>query len=85
MPPHDALWLVTKKLGVPESLIQIVGPFHEGMESRVRVCEELFEETEVRNGLRVKNVEGSGMCLFYKLDQQLFMRSIRGAGIVGAA
>ena len=101
--PRDALWMAMKKLGVPESLIKIVRSFHEGMEARVRVGEELLEEIEVKNGLRqgctmaptlfnlyscvvverwlekVRNVEGVGTCLFYKLDQQLFRRSTKRA------
>jgi hypothetical protein len=35
---RDALWIAMRKLGVPETLIQIVRSFHEGMEARVRIC-----------------------------------------------
>ena len=50
--PRDALWLAMEKLGVPESLIEIVKSFHEGMEARVRVGEDMLEEIEVKKGLR---------------------------------
>ena len=33
-------------------MIDIVKSFHEGMEARVRVGEDLLDELEVRNGLR---------------------------------
>ena len=50
--PRDALWLAMEKLGVPESLVEIVKSFHEGMEARVRVGEDMLEEIEVKKGLR---------------------------------
>ncbi len=44
--------MVMEKMGVPEYLIDIVKSFHEGMEARVRVGEDLLEEIEVSKGLR---------------------------------
>ncbi len=47
--PMEALWMAMQKLSVPDHLIDIVRSFHEGMEARVRIGEELLEEIEVRN------------------------------------
>ena len=32
--PREALWVVLKRLGVPDTLIDIVKSFHEGMETK---------------------------------------------------
>ena len=50
--PHEALWVVLKRLGVPDTLIDIVKSFHEGMEAKIRLDQKLLEEIEVNNGLR---------------------------------
>jgi len=50
--PRAALWLALLKLGVPETLVEIVKSFHDNMEAGVRVDGELLEEFEVTNGLR---------------------------------
>ena len=44
-----ALWIALEKLGVPESVVDLVKFFHEDMKARVRVDGELLEVT---NGLR---------------------------------
>ena len=36
--PRDALWLVMRKLGVPEVLIDIVKLFHKRMEAEIITC-----------------------------------------------
>ena len=41
-----------KRLGVPDTLIDIVKSFHEGMEAKIRLDQKLLEEIEVNNGLR---------------------------------
>ncbi len=50
--PGEALWMALKRLGVPEQLIQIVKSFHEGMKAKVRICDEMLDDLQVRNGLR---------------------------------
>ena len=50
--PRMALWMAMKKLGVPDVLIDIMRAFHEKMEARVRIGEEMLDEIEVTNGLR---------------------------------
>ena len=47
-----ALWVVLKTLGVPDTLIDVVKSFHEGMEAKIRLDQKLLEEIEVNNGLR---------------------------------
>ena len=49
--PREAMWMVLKKLGVPDVLVEIVMSFHSNMQVRVRVDGELLEEIEVTNGL----------------------------------
>ena len=41
--PRKALWMAMKKLGVPDVLIDILRAFHEKMEARVRIVEEMLE------------------------------------------
>ena len=43
------------KLGVPDTLIDLVRSFHEGMEARIQIDEGLAEEIEVNNGLVATN------------------------------
>ena len=45
--PREAMWMVLRKMGVPEVLVEIVQSFHSDMKARVRL-----EEIEVNNGLR---------------------------------
>ena len=40
--PHEALWKVLGKLGVPEVLINIMRSFHENMTAQIRLYGELF-------------------------------------------
>ena len=101
--PREAMWMVLRKMGVPEVLVEIIKSFHSDMKARVRLDGELLEEIEVTNGLRqgctmapslfnlyacavaerwterVKDLEGVGIDILYKLDQHLFRRSTRGA------
>ena len=50
--PHEALWKVLGKLGVPEVLINIVRSFHENMTAQIRLDGELLKGIDVNNGLR---------------------------------
>ena len=101
--PREAMWMVLRKLGVPDVPLEIVMSFHSNMQARVRVDGELLEEIEVTNGLRqgcnmaptlfnlfacavaerwterIREAEGAGTRILYKLDQQLFRRSTRKA------
>ena len=47
--PKDALWLVMRKLGVPEVLIDTVKSFHERMEAEIRVGNNMLELHSVRH------------------------------------
>ena len=49
---REALCLALKKLGVPDTLIDIIRSFHDNMNASIRVDGELLEEIEVNNGLR---------------------------------
>jgi len=48
--PQEALWLTSLKLGVPETLEEIVKSFQDNMKACVRVDGGLLEEFEVANG-----------------------------------
>ena len=50
--PREALWVALKKLGVPDSMIELIRSFHHNMEARIRLDTTLLEEIEVNNGLR---------------------------------
>ena len=50
--PRDALWLVMRKSGVPEVLIDIVKSFHERLEAEIRVGDNMLDAFEVKNGPR---------------------------------
>jgi len=50
--PHEALWIDLQKLGVPETMIELVKFFHCGMKARVREDGTLLEEFDVFNSLR---------------------------------
>ena len=50
--PCEALWVVLKRLGVPDTLIDIVKSFYEEMEAKIRLDQKLLEEIEVNNGSR---------------------------------
>ena len=50
--PLEAMWMVLRKMGVPEVLVEILQSFHSDMKARVRLEGQLLEEIEVNNGLR---------------------------------
>ena len=50
--PQEALRLALLKLGVPETLVELVKSFNNNMNASVKVDGELLEEFEVTNGLR---------------------------------
>ncbi len=50
--PREAVWIVLKKMGIPEVLVDIVKSFHKDMKAKVRLEGEELEEIEVTNGLR---------------------------------
>ena len=56
---QEALWLALRKLGVPDTLIDIIRSLHDNMKASIRVDGELLEEIEVNNGLR----QGCSMAL----------------------
>ncbi len=50
--PRAALWIVLRKLGVPENLVQLIESFHADMSARVLVDGVGLDDIEVNNGLR---------------------------------
>ena len=50
--PHDCLWLVLQRLGVPAKLINIIRAFHQNMTTRLRLDGTLLDGIPVGNGLR---------------------------------
>ena len=50
--PHETLWKVLGKLGVPEVLVNIIRSFHGNISAQIRLDGELLEEIGVNNGLR---------------------------------
>ena len=51
--PRTALWRALEKLGVPDSVVNLVKSFHDGMKAQLSINGELVEEKiDVDNGLR---------------------------------
>jgi len=51
--PRKALWRALEKLGVPNSVVNLVKSFHDGMKAQLSINGELLEEKiDVDNGLR---------------------------------
>ena len=48
------MWIALQKLGVPESVVDLVKSYHENVKARVRVDGELLDEIEVTNSLETK-------------------------------
>ena len=46
------MWLARRKLGMPDTLIDIIRSFHDNMNASIGVDGELLEEIEVNNELR---------------------------------
>lgn len=44
-----ALWIVLRKLGVPESLVELIRSFHHDMKAQIRLSS---STTDINNGLR---------------------------------
>ena len=49
---RTALWKALRKLGIPESIINIIRSFHENMKAQIRTNGKLLKEIAVDNGLR---------------------------------
>ena len=50
--PREAMWVVLKKLGVPDQLVEIIQSFHQDMKAQILLGDTPLEEIEVGNGLR---------------------------------
>ena len=50
--PHEALWCVLKKYGMPPSMLSILRSLHDSMSAEVTVNGQVAPEFEVCNGLR---------------------------------
>ena len=50
--PHDALWHVLQKFGIPRSIINVIHSLHVGMQAEVTVDSQVAPMFEVCNGLR---------------------------------
>jgi len=77
--PREALWMALRKLGASEQLVPIVKSFHEGMEAKVRPCDELLDNIQVimDRGMDAlwlhhgSTCDGRGTRLLYKLGHKL--------------
>ena len=50
--PREALWVALSKLGVPDTLIELIQSFHQDMKATIRLDSTLLDEMRVENGLR---------------------------------
>ena len=50
--PRRGMWLVLKKLGVPEKTVNLIRAFHTNMKAKIRLDGELLEDINVENGVR---------------------------------
>ena len=50
--PHQALWLVLEKYGIPPVLVRLIHSLHDGMKVEVSVDGATTPVIEVNNGLR---------------------------------
>ena len=83
--PHEALWVVLGKLGVPDSLIEWIRSFHQGMKAAITLDDTLLDEINVENGLR------QGCCMapvLFNLYTSIVaerwsvrMKNVEGAGV----
>ena len=63
--PREALWVALSKLGVPDTLIELIRSFHQDMKATIRLDSTLLEEIRVENGL------SQGCCMAPALIHQL--------------
>ena len=50
--PRNAMWMALRKLGVPDSIVSLIGSFHQGMTATIQLDGEILKEINVENGLR---------------------------------
>ena len=50
--PREALWVALGKLGVPDSVIEWIRSFHQGMKAAIRLDNTMLEEINVENRVR---------------------------------
>ena len=50
--PWAAMWQALGKLGVPDTIIELIRSFHQGTQAKLRVNGALLDEIDVTNGLR---------------------------------
>ena len=55
--PREALWMILQKLGVPESIINLIPSLRQGMSAKIQIEGSLSEQIDANNGLR------QGCCL----------------------
>ena len=55
--PSKALWMILQKLGVPESIFNLLHSFHQGVSAKIWIEGSLSEQIDVNNDLR------QGCCL----------------------
>ena len=83
--PREALWIALEKLGVPDSMIDLVRSFHQGMKAKIRLEDEETEEIEVSNGLRQGCCMAPALSNLYScllVDQRTArMRDVEDAGV----
>ena len=92
--PREGLWKALRKLGIPESVIATIQSFHEnGVLRSGKLSDDIKVDNSLRQGCsmsptlfmlerwreKMKDVEGSGILLNYKMDGKLFRRYTRNA------
>ena len=50
--PRSALWKVLKKLGVPDTMVELIRSFHSGMQAQIRLSDTMLDPIDINNGLR---------------------------------
>ena len=50
--PRQAMWMVLRRLEVPDVLVSLIESFHQDMQARIRLEGELMDPIDMRNGLR---------------------------------
>ena len=58
--PREAMWMILSKYGIPERLISIIRSFHDNMQARISINDDVAHVT-VSNGLR----QGCVLALLY--------------------
>ena len=81
--PRNALWMGLRKLGVPDSIVSLIGSFHQGMTATIQLDGEILKEINVENGLRQGCCMAPVLFNLYTcpLMEQWYARTVESDGI----